>query len=206
MLALCAHLPRSAMTTAITLEGSESPMSWRTYDPAGAQLLALVHAAQALIFALALATGILLFSPALRAAITSGYSTLIGNVHRYSGRAQILLALVLLGTWAYAARSQPLTAAADRWRAWRLTHVLLVSAAAVGLGATGIVLSSRGSYPLVLVDYSFAIHLGLTYISCAAIAVHVFVTMSHPESRRFFALRTRAERPDAGPSKAINAG
>jgi len=164
-----------------------------------------VHAAQIPIFAAALATGILLFSPALREALTSGYSTLIGDAHRYSGRAQVILALVLSGTWAYAARTQRL-AAPDRWRAWRLTHVLLVSAASVGLAATGAVLSSRGSYPLAVVDYSFAMHLGLTYLSCAVIAGHVLVTMSRPESRRFFALRTRAAAPDAAPSTAINEG
>jgi hypothetical protein len=195
------------VATPITpVRGIKSPVPRRTESPAGTQLLALVHAAQILAFAAALATGILLFSPSLRAAITSGYSTLIGDVHQYSGRAQVLLALVLAGIWAYAAGSQRLTAAADRWRTWRVTHVVLVSVAAVGLGATGIVLSSRGSYPLALVDYSFAIHLGLTYMSCAVIAGHVFVTMSHPESRRFFALRTRAAAPDTGSSRAINEG
>jgi hypothetical protein len=166
----------------------------------------VVHAAQIPIFAAALATGILLFSPALREALTSGYSTLIGDAHRYSGRAQVVLAMALGFTWAYAARTQRLTTAPDRWRAWRLIHVFLVSAAAVGLAATGAVLSSRGSYPLAVVDYSFAMHLGLTYLSCAVIAGHVLVTMSHPESRRFFALRTQASAPEAAPSRAINQG
>lgn len=192
------------MTAPITSTRGVKPPA--AYRPAAPRLLAVVHAVQIPIFAAALATGVLLFSPALREALTSGYSTLIGDAHRYSGRAQVILALLLGCTWAYAARTQRLTAGSDRWRAWRLIHVILVSAAAVGLAATGAVLSSRGSYPLAVVDYSFAMHLGLTYLSCAVIAGHVVVTMSRPESRRFFALRTRESAPDAAPSSAINEG
>lgn len=190
------------MAKRITPEENDSAS--RMDDPV-ARLLALVHAAQALIFSVALATGVLLFSPALRAAITSGYSTLIGDIHRYSGRAQILLALILVGIWAYVVKSQR-QPAADPWRAWRLTHVLFVGAVAVGLGASGVVLSFRSSYSLTFIDYSFAIHLWLTYISCAAIAVHVLVTVSRPESRRFFAVPTQAEKQDTEPSKAMTAG
>src|SRR5215472_7905504 len=87
----------SKMTTPIKPREMESSVPHQKDGPSAANLLALIHAAQAAIFAAALATGILLFSPALRAAITSGYSTLIGSAHRYSGRAQVLLALVLAG-------------------------------------------------------------------------------------------------------------
>src|SRR5215469_3789190 len=109
------------MTSSITPRGEiESSVHGQKARPSAANLLALIHAAQAAIFAAALATGILLFSPTLRAIVTSGYSALIGDAHRYCGRAQVLLALVLAGIWLRAPGSQRLPVAADRWRAWRL--------------------------------------------------------------------------------------
>jgi len=145
----------------------------------------LVHAAQFLFFIAALVTGFLLFSPTLRSAITSGYSALIKEAHRYGGRAHILLVLALVALWAWSRIKLP-GFVIDRWQLWRMAHVALIGLAAVGLGATGFVLSARNSFSLTLFDYSFTTHLMLTYLSCAIIATHVFLTIRHPEHRVLF--------------------
>jgi hypothetical protein len=152
----------------------------------GPKLLPIVHGAQIPIFAAALATGLLLFYPSLRLALTSGYAGTIREVHRWSGRGQVLLAVVLVGTWArlMVARGGG-GEQHDGWRAWRLSHVTFVSAAALGLLASGIVLSTPRSFSLSVVDYSLAAHLGITALSCGVIVGHAFLALVYPQSRLF---------------------
>lgn len=167
----------------------------------GPKLLPIVHGAQIPIFAAALATGLLLFYPSLRLALTSGYAGTIREVHRWSGRGQVLLAVLLVGTWArlMVARGD----GGDRhdgWRAWRLSHVTFVSAAALGLLASGIVLSTPRSFPLSIVDYSLAAHLGITALSCGVIVGHAFLALAYPQSRLFIA---PVDRPNASRERAL---
>ena len=155
---------------------------------AGLRLLAVVHGAQIPIFATALATGFLLFYPPLRIALTSGYSGTIREAHRWSGRGQVFLAVLLVASWARLMIARGYGADRDIcWRAWRLTHVIFVSAAALGLLASGIVLSSPRSFSLPLVDYSMATHLGLTALSCGVVIAHAFLALAYPHSRLFIA-------------------
>jgi hypothetical protein len=150
--------------------------------------LPIVHGAQVPIFAAALATGFLLFYPALRIALTSGYSGTIREVHRWSGRGQVLLAVLLVGTWGRLMIARGYGSDSDNaWRAWRLTHVIFVSAAALGLLATGIVLSTPRSFSVSLVDYSLAAHLGITALSCGVLVAHAFLALAYPHSRLFIA-------------------
>lgn len=158
------------------------------------RLLAIVHAAQVLIFAAALATGFLLFYPNLRGALTSGYSTSIREVHRWSGRGQVLFAVLLVGTWARLVTAPgSVRDSTDTWRPWRLTHVVLVIAMALGLAASGVVLSSPRSFSLPIVDYSLAVHLWLTYLSCGAVLAHAVFAVSYPQSRLFIVPIDRRE-------------
>ena len=155
---------------------------------AGLKLLPIVHGAQIPIFAAALATGLLLFYPALRIALTSGYSSSVREVHRWSGRGQVVLAVLLVGTWARLMLARGYSSDRDSaWRAWRLTHVIFVSIAALGLLASGIVLSTPHSFSLSIVDYSLAAHLGITAVSCGVIIVHAFLALAYPQSRLFIA-------------------
>jgi hypothetical protein len=191
------------MSAEITRKHGESRTSLR--------LLPIVHGAQIPIFAAALATGLLLFYPALRLALTSGYSGTLREVHRWSGRGQVLLAVLLVGTWARLAVVRG-HAAEDHhgWRAWRLSHVTFVSAAALGLLASGIVLSTPRSFSLTLVDYSLAAHLGITALSCGVIVGHAFLALAYPQSRLFIAPVNRADashdRPLATDGKATRWG
>lgn len=170
------------------IELSPELSSQRREPSTGLRLLAILHGAQILIFAAALATGFLLFYPQLRIALTSGYSGTIREVHRWSGRGQVLLAVLLVGTWARLMVARGYGGDRDNpWRAWRLTHVIFVSAAALGLLASGIVLSSPRSFSLSMIDYSLATHLGLTALSCGVIIAHAFVAVAHPQSRLFIA-------------------
>jgi hypothetical protein len=170
------------------IELSPELSSQRREPSAGLRLLAIVHGAQIPIFAAALATGFLLFYPALRIALTSGYSGTIREVHRWSGRGQVLLAVLLVGAWARLMVARAYGSDRDNaWRAWRLTHVIFVSAAALGLLASGIVLSTPRSFSLSLVDYSLAAHLGLTALGCGVIIAHAFLALAYPQSRLFIA-------------------
>lgn len=171
-----------------SIELSPELSSQRREPSAGSRLLAIVHGAQIPIFAAALATGVLLFYPPLRIALTSGYSGTIREAHRWSGRGQVLLAILLVGSWARLMVARGYGGDRDNaWRAWRLTHVIFVSAAALGLLASGIVLSSPRSFSLSLVDYSMAAHLGITALSCGVIIAHAFLAVAYPQSRLFIA-------------------
>ena len=166
----------------------------RIEPSAGLRLLPIVHGAQIPVFVAALATGFLLFYPALRLALTSGYSGTIREVHRWSGRGQVLLAVLLVGTWACLMHARGYRNDRDNaWRAWRLTHIIFVSAAALGLLASGIVLSTPRSFSLTIVDYSLYAHLGLTALSCGVLVAHAFLALAYPQSRLFIASLSRAD-------------
>jgi len=170
------------------IELSHELSSQRGEPSVGVGLLAIFHGAQIPIFATALATGLLLFYPPLRIALTSGYSGTIREVHRWSGRGQVLLAVLLVGTWARLMVARGYGCNRDNaWRAWRLTHVTFVSAAAIGLLASGFVLSSPRSFSLFLNDCSLFTHLGLTALSCAVIIAHAFLALAYSQSRLFIA-------------------
>jgi hypothetical protein len=162
-------------------------LSSQRREPSGLRVLTIVHGAQIPIFAAALATGFLLFYPALRIALTSGYSGTIREVHRWSGRGQVLLAVLLVGTWGRLMLARRDGDGDNTWRAWRLTHVMLVSGTALGFLASGIVLSTPRSFSLSLVDYSLAAHLGLTALSCGVLVAHAFLALAYPHSRLFIA-------------------
>lgn len=183
--------PAVAASTNLLSRGIEltPELSSQRHEPsAGLRILAVVHGAQVPIFVAALATGFLLFYPALRIALTSGYSGTIREVHRWSGRGQVLLAVLLVGTWGRLMLARGSGGAHDNaWRAWRLTHVMLVSAAALGLLVSGIVLSTPRSFSVSLVDYSLTAHLGLTALACGAIIAHAFLALAYPHSRLFIA-------------------
>ncbi len=170
------------------IELSPELSSQRRETSVGVRPLAILHGAQIPIFAAALATGFLLFYPQLRIALTSGYSGTIREVHRWSGRGQVLFAVLLVGTWARLMVARGYGCDRDNaWRAWRLTHVIFVSSAALGLLASGIVLSSPRSFSLSMIDYSLATHLGLTALSCGVIIAHGVFAVAYPQSRLFIA-------------------
>lgn len=146
-----------------------------------------VHAVEAFMLVVALATGFLLFSPALRLALVSGYSESIRSLHRWSGRGQVLLALVLAALWIRITMGTGVGVDANgSWRIWRLGHVVFVAGVALGFAVTGIVMSSPTSYSLSVIDYSMTIHLWLTNVSCLVVIVHAFLALAHPHRRQIF--------------------
>ena len=178
----------SANLLSRAIELSPELSSPRREPSAGLKILAVVHGAQIPIFVAALATGFLLFYPALRIALTSGYSGTIREVHRWSGRGQVLFAVLLVGAWARLMLARGHGGERDNgWRAWRLTHVIFVSGSALGLLASGIVLSTPRSFSLPIVDYSLDAHLGLTALACGVIIAHAFLALAYPQSRLFIA-------------------
>lgn len=146
-----------------------------------------VHAIQPFVLVVALATGFLLFSPALRLALVSGYSESIRSLHRWSGRGQVLLALILAVLWIRIAMETGVRVETNGlWRMWRLGHVLFVAVAALGFAVTGIVMSSPASYALSVIDYSMTIHLWLTNVSCLVVIVHAILALAYSHKRLIF--------------------
>lgn len=131
----------------------------------------LLHTVHVLTFAALLATGLLLFVPALRETLTGGYSLWISAIHRWGGIAYVLLpAIVVLrgGVRATLVGDRPATI---RGR-WQGVHVAITAAMTLLFTVTGFVLWARRSVPDGLLDASQALHDWLTWAALILLAAH----------------------------------
>ncbi len=133
----------------------------------------LLHAVHLLTFIVLLGTGLLLFVPGLRAAVTGGYSLLIRDAHRWGGVAFVVLpALVISSGGArriFAPPSQP-TARAR----WQGLHVMLTIVISVVFTLTGFVLWGKRLVPEAIFDSAMSVHDWLTYAAGVLVTIHLF--------------------------------
>ena len=132
----------------------------------------LLHTAHLLTFAVLFATGLLLFSPELRAAVTGGYSLFLRDAHRWGGVAFVAFPALII--WRGGARR--IFAPPERRTArslWQGLHVAVTVLISAALTITGFVLWGRDRFPESFVDGSRAVHDWLTYAIAALLAIHL---------------------------------
>lgn len=148
-----------------------------------------LHTVHAATFLFLLGTGLLLYSPTLRASFTGGYSLTLRWLHRWGGVAFVLLPLPLI---AIAGRSA-IRGEEDKgchdpgWLVrWQGAHMLFTIGAAAIFTGTGMVIWLKALFPSLVVEWSYSLHNWLTYGSCVVMIPHLFVTLVHPSTRWFF--------------------
>ncbi len=132
----------------------------------------LLHTVHLLTFAILLATGLLLFVPGLRAAVTGGYSLQIRAAHRWGGVAFVILpALLILAAGARHVFRVP--AQRTVTTVWQGLHTGITILFAVIFTATGFALWAEPSLPETLVDHSRSVHDWLTYAAALLVLLHL---------------------------------
>lgn len=132
----------------------------------------LLHTIHLLTFVLLFVTGVLLLAPGLRAAVTGGYSLLIGNVHRWGGVA--FAALPVAVGLRFGVRS--IFVPADVWTSralWQGLHIAVTVLISLVFTATGVVLWGKRTLPESIVQSSHSVHGWLTYAAGILVAVHL---------------------------------
>lgn len=132
----------------------------------------LLHTLHVLTFFLLFGTGLLIFMPNLRAAVTGGYSQVIRSSHRWGGLAYAVLPLLVVARFGPRAVWTP-----PERRTWRTRWQGLHTLATVGVGAafvaTGFVLWARDSVSEDLLDAAQTTHEWLTYAVAALLVGHL---------------------------------
>jgi cytochrome b subunit of formate dehydrogenase len=132
----------------------------------------LLHTAHLLTFVVVFATGMLLFVPGLRAAVTGGYSLVIRETHRWGGVAFAAAPGVLIAT--AGVRSLFAAPAARTLRSyWQDVHIALTVLITIVFTLTGFVLWGRRSVPESMVEVSRTAHDWLTYIVVVLVVAHL---------------------------------
>lgn len=132
----------------------------------------LLHTAHLVTFAVLLATGLLLFVPSLRAAVTGGYSLLIRETHRWGGVAFVALPAAIIVR--AGARSVFVPPAERTLRtAWQGLHLGVTVLLGVVLTLTGFVLWGKRLAPEPILELSRTLHDWLTYGAVVLLAVHL---------------------------------
>jgi Ni,Fe-hydrogenase I cytochrome b subunit len=132
----------------------------------------LLHTIHLLTFVLLFATGLLLFVPGLRAAVTGGYSLLIADTHRWGGIAFAALPAAL--TLRFGVRT--VFAVPDVWTPrvlWQGLHVVITVLVSLVFTVTGVVLWGKRTLPESIVGISQSVHGWLTYAAGILLAVHL---------------------------------
>jgi hypothetical protein len=133
----------------------------------------LLHTAHLLTFALLFATGLLLFLPGLRGAVTGGHSLLIRNAHRWGGVAFVVLPLIIMVC--FGVRSLAAAPAARTLRTlWQGGHVGLTVVMSGVFTLTGAVIWAHRLLPDAFGELCRSTHDWLTYAAGLMVAVHLF--------------------------------
>ncbi len=132
----------------------------------------LLHTIHLLTFAVLLATGLLLFVPGLRAAVTGGYSLQIRAAHRWGGVAFLVLPALLI---LIAGARQVFRAPEQRSLStlWQGLHTGVTILFAFIFIVTGFALWAEPSLPEALVDHSRSVHDWLTYAAALLVVLHL---------------------------------
>lgn len=170
------------------------------------------HIAHALTFLMLLATGALLFSPALRSRLTGGYSLHVGLVHCWVG---VAFAIATLPFARRAIRShrpssrdeERVSVSPSPIRRWHDAHLLFTVVAGAAFTVTGLLLWRQDLFSLVLIDWSATIHQWLTYAACVVLTAHLSVAVIVPllrsaleQARATVPARERAAAAKGAPS------
>lgn len=132
----------------------------------------LLHTAHLLTFAVLLATGLLLWLPGLRGAVTGGHSLLIRNAHRWGGVAFIMLPLIIMVC--FGARSLAAAPAARTLRTlWQGGHVGLTVVMSGVFTLTGAAIWAQRLLPEAFGELCRLTHDWLTYAAGLMVAVHL---------------------------------
>ncbi len=134
-----------------------------------------VHLAYTLCFLSLAATGFLLFFPDLRMMLTSGYSLVIGRVHRYAGAAAVPVLLVF---------GRSLVRSHGNPTAWRRAHSWLVIGTGALLAVSGVVLWFPTQFSEVLVNVSTMSHQVLTFVVVPLFILHLVMIRVTPGAGR----------------------
>jgi cytochrome b subunit of formate dehydrogenase len=132
----------------------------------------LLHTLHLLTFAVLFITGLLLFVPNLRAAVTGGYSLLIREAHRWGGVAFAVVPVLIVARCGVRTVFVPPAARTRRTR-WQALHVGATVAMALAFTVTGLVIWDPRMLPDPLVDPSRSLHDGLTYAAAAFVGLHL---------------------------------
>jgi len=132
----------------------------------------LIHTVHLLTFAVLFVSGLLLFVPDLRAAVTGGYSLIVRESHRWGGVAFFVLpVLIVLRFGAHSVFAPP----AERTlrSIWRGLHVAVTLVIGALFTATGLVMWGAESMPDSLLDPSRDLHDWLTYVVAVLVFLHL---------------------------------
>lgn len=142
------------------------------------------HIAHAATFLALLATGLLLFSPTLRAQLTGGYALQVRSIHCWVGVAFAVATVPFLRPvlWAWRSRACSGVTSNALWR-WRHAHLLFTVAAGVTFTASGLLLWQQDRFALALADPSAWVHLWLTYLAAGVLTLHLAIATVAPRVR-----------------------
>jgi cytochrome b subunit of formate dehydrogenase len=132
----------------------------------------LLHMVHLLTFAALLATGLLLFVPALRALVTGGYSLLIREVHCWGGIAFAglpVFVLIRFGPRAVLFPSAPKSGRA----LWQATHVAITVFMGLVFTVSGFAIWAKRSVPENFVEVSRSLHEWFTYAAVILVILHL---------------------------------
>lgn len=153
----------------------------------------LLHTAHLLTFAVLFASGLLLFVPGLRVAVTGGYSLLIRNTHRWGGVAFAALPLLIIAR--YGARTlfapPPQRTLRTLWQGTHMGITLLMSAV---FTVTGFVMWGHRAVSESVADASQSMHDWLTYAAAILVAAHLLEVGTAALVARFRAAAATAAR------------
>lgn len=132
----------------------------------------LLHTAHLLTFTVLLVTGLLLYVPGLRAAVTGGYSLLIRDTHRWGGVA--FAALPVMIVLRFGVRNVFVPPAQRTLRTfWQGLHVAITVLMAAVFTVSGFVLWGKRLVTESLLEASRSAHDGLTYVAAILVAAHL---------------------------------
>ena len=132
----------------------------------------LLHTAHLVTFSVLLLTGLLLFVPGLRAAVTGGHSQLIRNAHRWGGAAFVVLPVVLV--LACGPRNVFVAPAQRTARTlWQGLHMGITIIVGIIFTLTGVAIWDKQLLSDSIVESSRSMHDWLTYAAAVLVAIHL---------------------------------
>jgi cytochrome b subunit of formate dehydrogenase len=132
----------------------------------------LLHTAHLLTFVVLMATGILLFVPDLRAAVTGGYSQVVRESHRWGGVAFFVLPVLL--TLRFGVRDVFAPPPERTLRSlWQGLHVAVTFVMGGLFTATGFVMWAKHSVSEDLLEHSRDLHDWMTWAVALLVLVHL---------------------------------
>lgn len=132
----------------------------------------LLHMGHLVTFSVLLLTGLLLFVPSLRAAVTGGYSQLIRSAHRWGGVAFVAVPVVLLVVCG--PRSVFVAPAQRSLRTlWQGLHTGITLIVGITFTLTGFAIWDKRLLAESAVESSRSVHDWLTYAAMVLLAAHL---------------------------------